>query len=98
MADTLRLTPPHVFRFEHGMSAEQALAAAQAEAEQKLARQHAELAAVIMEPLMQGAAGMWAHSVEYVQTLRQLTRQHGILLICDEVATGFGPHRKNVCV
>ena len=90
LADTARLTPPHVFRFEQGMSAEQALGAAQEEAEHKLAERHAELAAVIIEPLMQGAAGMWAHTVEYVQTLRQLTQQYGILLICDEVATGFG--------
>ena len=90
LADTVRLTPPHVFRFVRGMSAEQALAAAQEEAERILARRHSELAAVIIEPLMQGAAGMWAHPVEYVRTLRQLTRQYGILFVCDEVATGFG--------
>ncbi len=90
LADTLRLTPPHVFRFQRGLSAEDALAAAQTEAEEKIRHAHAELAAVIVEPLMQGAAGMWDHPVEYVQTLRTLTQQHGILLICDEVATGFG--------
>ena len=90
LADTLRLTPPHVFRFQRGLSAEDALAAAQAEAEAKIGHAHAELAAVIIEPLMQGAAGMWDHPVEYVRTLRKLTQRHGILLICDEVATGFG--------
>ena len=90
LADTLRLTPPHVFRFQRGLSVEDALAAAQAEAEAKIGHAHAELAAVIIEPLMQGAAGMWDHPVEYVRTLRKLTQRHGILLICDEVATGFG--------
>lgn len=90
LADTLRLTPPHVFRFQRGLSAEDALAAAQTEAEAKIGHTHAELAAVIIEPLMQGAAGMWDHPVEYVRTLRTLTQRHGILLICDEVATGFG--------
>ena len=39
---------------------------------------------------MQGAAGMWTHPISYLQTLRDLTKQHDILLICDEVATGFG--------
>ena len=90
LADTLRLTPPHVFRFQRGLSAEDALVAAQAEAKAKIGHAHAELAAVIIEPLMQGAAGMWDHPVEYVRTLRKLTQRHGILLICDEVATGFG--------
>ncbi len=90
LADTVRLTPPHVFRFVQGLSPEQALSAAQEEAQQKLSQHHPELAAVIIEPLMQGAAGMWDHPVEYVRTLRQLTKQLNILFICDEVATGFG--------
>ncbi len=48
------------------------------------------LAAVAMEPLMQGAAGMWAQPVAYLQAIRELCRSHGILFIVDEVATGFG--------
>jgi adenosylmethionine-8-amino-7-oxononanoate aminotransferase len=39
---------------------------------------------------MQGAAGMWNHPPEYLRALRDLTRRHGALLICDEVAVGFG--------
>jgi adenosylmethionine-8-amino-7-oxononanoate aminotransferase len=39
---------------------------------------------------MQGAAGMWAQPRGYLPALRALTRRHGALLICDEVATGFG--------
>lgn len=85
-----RLNPPHVFRWLRGMSADEALAAAVAEAEALLARVGDELAAVIIEPLMQGAAGMWAQPLGYVPALRELTRRHGVLLICDEVATGFG--------
>ena len=49
-----------------------------------------EIAALIVEPLMQGAAGMWAQPPGYLPALRELTRRHGALLICDEVATGFG--------
>ncbi len=90
LTDTIRLTPPHIFRFERGLTPEKALAEAQQEAREKLTLHRNELAALIIEPLMQGAAGMWAHSVEYFKTLRQETKEHGILLICDEVATGFG--------
>ncbi len=49
-----------------------------------------EVAALIVEPLMQGAAGMWAQPLGYLPALRELARRHGTLLICDEVATGFG--------
>jgi adenosylmethionine---8-amino-7-oxononanoate aminotransferase len=88
--DALRLTPPHVFRFYRGMSAIEATAAAIAEARREIGSHASELAAVFVEPLMQGAAGMWAHDVEYLRALREITREHGILLVCDEVATGFG--------
>ena len=49
-----------------------------------------EVAAVIMEPLVQGAAGMLVHPDGYLRAVRELCDQHGVLLICDEVATGFG--------
>ncbi len=90
LAEAIRLVPPHLFRFRDRMSEAEALQAAVADARAKLSRNRDELAAVIVEPLMQGAAGMWAQPVEYVQALRRLTRELGLLLICDEVATGFG--------
>jgi adenosylmethionine---8-amino-7-oxononanoate aminotransferase len=86
----LRLTPPHVFRWQRGMAAEEALAAALAEAERTFAEHGEELAAVIVEPLVQGAAGMWIHPAEYLRALHGLARRHGALFIADEVATGFG--------
>jgi len=85
-----KLNPPHVYRWQHGMNADEALHAAVRDAEALLGDKGAELAALIVEPLMQGAAGMWTQPVEYLQALRRLTREHGVLLICDEVATGFG--------
>jgi adenosylmethionine---8-amino-7-oxononanoate aminotransferase len=49
-----------------------------------------EIAAVIVEPLVQGAAGILVHPPGYLRAVRQLCDHHGVLLICDEVATGFG--------
>ena len=57
----------------------------------RLLGEHAgEVAAVIMEPLVQGAAGMLMHPKGYLRGLRELCDRHGVLLILDEVATGFG--------
>ena len=49
-----------------------------------------EIAAVIVEPLVQGAAGMLVHPPGYLRAVRELCDRHGVFLICDEVATGFG--------
>jgi adenosylmethionine---8-amino-7-oxononanoate aminotransferase len=48
------------------------------------------MAAVIVEPLLQGAGGMIVHPVEFLQRIRQMCTEHGVLLIADEVLTGFG--------
>jgi len=55
-----------------------------------LAAHRSEVAAVIMEPLVQGAAGMLLHPPGYLRAVRELCDRHGVLLILDEVATGFG--------
>jgi adenosylmethionine-8-amino-7-oxononanoate aminotransferase len=61
-----------------------------ADLERVLAAHEEEIAAVIVEPLVQGAAGMLVHPPGYLRAVRELCDRFGVLLICDEVATGFG--------
>ncbi|HEY2986403.1 MAG TPA: adenosylmethionine--8-amino-7-oxononanoate transaminase [Candidatus Binatia bacterium] len=86
----LRLNPPHVFRYFKRMSEAEALESAIEEAERTLTQEKNSLAALIIEPLIQGAAGMWPQPAVYVKALREICRRNRILFIADEVATGFG--------
>jgi adenosylmethionine---8-amino-7-oxononanoate aminotransferase len=78
------LLPEH---FVVDLPRDEASAAALAEL---LARHAGELAGLVVEPLVQGAGGMHFHSLETLQRLRQLADRHELLLIFDEIFTGFG--------
>jgi adenosylmethionine-8-amino-7-oxononanoate aminotransferase len=65
-------------------------AASEAALDALLAERKTELAAVIIEPLIQGAGGMRLHGPEVLATVARLARRHGLLLIADEIFTGFG--------
>lgn len=56
-----------------------------------LAAEHAaELAAIVVEPLLQGAGGMWVYDPACLRVMREVADEHGLLLAFDEIATGFG--------
>lgn len=58
--------------------------------EEAFARHHAELNCFIVEPLLQGAGGMRMYDISFLQRARELCDEYGVLLVFDEVATGFG--------
>ncbi len=89
-AGVLRLPPPHVLRVRDRLAPEAAEAASLALLRELLDRHGAELAAVVVEPRVQGAAGMLVHSDGWLREVAAATRAAGALLLCDEVAVGFG--------
>ncbi len=85
------LLPGHVFAERPPDGFRAPLDPAWAQGVRELAAGHAdELAGVIVEPVVQGAGGMRFHSPACVQLLREVCDEHGLLLVLDEIATGFG--------
>jgi adenosylmethionine-8-amino-7-oxononanoate aminotransferase len=83
--------PEHVFAERPPDGFDAALDERWASSVRELVARHSdELAAIVVEPVVQGAGGMRFHSPACVRLLRELCDQHGLLLVLDEIATGFG--------
>jgi len=85
-----KIDSPHVLRRRDGMSEREACAASLRRLEEILERRGSHIAGCIIEPRVQGAAGIWIQPGGYVAGVQEACRRHGVLFICDEVAVGFG--------
>ncbi len=81
---------PHCYRCELGLERDSCKMACLLEMENILKEHSGEIAAVILEPLMQGAGGMLVAPRGFLRGVRELCDRYGVLMIADEVATGFG--------
>lgn len=87
---TVHVPPPSVYRVPAGHTEQSYLDWCEQELERLIVTHADRAAAFVIEPLVQGAAGMLVHRPGYLRRVRELTARHGILLIADEVAVGFG--------
>jgi len=85
-----RVHSAYCYRCPVGLKRETCLIECAQQLEALLAERGQRIAAMIVEPLLQGAGGMIVHPVEFLQRVRELCTKHDVLLIADEVLTGFG--------
>ena len=88
--ETLRVPAPDSYRTPPGVSHENLCQYHLEKLEQVLAENHRRIAAMVIEPLVQAAAGLIMHPRGYLRGVREVTRKYDVLMIADEVAVGFG--------
>lgn len=89
--DSIKVPTPHLYRHPFDKNQEKDIVESYFDLSADLIARHAEQACgFIVEPIIQGAAGMIVHPPGYLKHIRELTRKHDLLLIADEVAVGFG--------
>ncbi|MFV0423397.1 adenosylmethionine--8-amino-7-oxononanoate transaminase [Oleidesulfovibrio sp.] len=88
--ETIKAEAPHCYRCPFGQDSATCKKECFTHLEETAARHSHELAALVIEPLVQGAAGQITHPEGYLSHARKLCDKYGMLLIADEVAVGFG--------
>ncbi len=88
--ETLKIPSPYCYRCELGLDRASCKMDCLLQAEETIKTRSKEIAAVVVEPMVQGAAGMVVFPEGYMAGLYEVCRKYGVLLIADEVATGFG--------
>ena len=88
--ETLRVPSPDSYRTPPGIAENDLCQYHLEKLEAVLAEHHQRIAAMVIEPLVQAAAGMVVHPPGYLRGVRELTRKYDVLLVADEVAVGFG--------
>ncbi len=87
---TVQVPSPYCYRCPYDREQTQCALECLGQVEKVMAERHGEIAAMIVEPLVQGAAGMLTSPPGFLKGVRELCSRYNILLIADEVATGFG--------
>lgn len=86
----LKAEAPDCFRCQYGKNRENCNSECFEKMEKLIIKNHKEVAAIIIEPIVQGAGGMKIYSPKYITKLKKLTQKYNIHLIADEIAVGFG--------
>lgn len=90
LMETIQIEAPDCYRCKYGKCRDCCSCECFVRAEEAFAEHGSETCAVIVEPLLQGSAGMRIYPPLYLKKLRELCDRYGILFIADEIATGFG--------
>ena len=88
--ETLRVPAPDPYRTPAGVATDELLPYHLGLLEDMLREHHPRIAALVIEPLVQAAAGIVVHPPGYLRGVRELTRRYDVLLVADEVAVGMG--------
>lgn len=90
LMDTIQIEAPDCYRCKYGKCRSSCNCECFAKAEEAFAEHGSDTCAIIVEPILQGSAGMRIYPSLYLKKLKELCGRYGILFIADEIATGFG--------